>query len=124
MQTFDKKERLCGKKKIDFVFTKGKKLNEEFILVIWMESQSVQSFPIEILISVPKRNFPKANERNLIKRRMREAFRKQKHEIYDYLSKREKCLQVVLIYTKNKIAPYSEIAAEINSVLNRLKKML
>ena len=73
MQTFSKEERLCGEKEIDQLFEKGEKFKEGSFGVIWQETKEKSEFPAKILISIPKRNIPKANQRNMLKRLLKEC---------------------------------------------------
>ena len=90
MQTFSKQERLCGKKQIDNLFATGESFKEGSFAVIWKTQKGNLEFPAQIMISIPKRNIAKANQRNLLKRLVREAYRKQKQILYKALSKQEK----------------------------------
>ena len=101
MLTFCKKERLTNKKIINSIFTKG---NSNFIypfIVKWSITELKSEYPLQILISVPKRNFKKAVDRNKIKRFIREAFRINKNIFSDKIINSNKKKQRILgIYAK------------------------
>ena len=78
--------------------------------------KSVINYPI------PKKNIAKANNRNLLKRLVRGAYRKQKRALYKALSKQEKQIIFGIIYQKSDLLKYKEVESEINLVLNRLIK--
>jgi ribonuclease P protein component len=122
MQTFSKQERLCGKKQIDNLFATGESFKEGSFAVIWKTQKGNLEFPAQIMISIPKRNIAKANQRNLLKRLVREAYRKQKQILYKALSKQEKQINFAIIYLKSNIIKNKEVELEINVVLNRLIK--
>ena len=124
MQTFSKEERLCGKKQIDQLFEKGEKFKEVSFVVIWQETKAKSEFPAKILISIPKRNIPKANQRNMLKRLLKECYRKQKQSLYQVLLQKEKQIIFAIIYQKTDVLKYKELESEINLILNRLKKKL
>ena len=124
MQTFSKEERLCGKKQIDQLFEKGEKFKEVSFVVIWQETKAKSEFPAKILISIPKRNIPKANQRNMLKRLLKECYRKQKQSIYQVHLQKEKQIIFAIIYQKTDALKYKELESEINLILNRLKKKL
>ncbi len=124
MQTFSKQERLCGKKQIDNLFATGESFKEGSFAVIWKTQKGNLEFPAQIMISIPKRNIAKANQRNLLKRLVREAYRKQKQTLYKALSKQEKQIIFAISYLKSNIIKKKEVELEINLVLNRLIKQL
>lgn len=74
------------------------------------------------MISVPKGLFPKASDRNLLKRRVREAYRRHKQDFYAPLEARG--LQIILIITYNtrETLPYEEIRRKIIVLLQRLNE--
>lgn len=74
--------------------------------------------PVKILISVPKRKFKKAVDRNKIKRLIREAYRKKKHLLINQLA--EKKITLLVVYISKTIVEYSEIEEKINDALIRL----
>jgi len=124
MQTFNKQERLSCKKQIDNLFATGDGFKEGNFAVIWRQQKGNPEFPAQILISIPKKNIAKANRRNLLKRLIREAYRKQKSDFYKSLSKQEKQIIFGIIYQKSDLLKYKEVQSEINLVLKRLIKQL
>ena len=87
MYTFKKEERLCNKKLIDELFHNGSSFLCYPFKVSWLLVDEPAQFPAQVLFSVSKKRYKRAVDRNLIKRRMREAYRlhKQQH-LYDLLS--------------------------------------
>ncbi|OQX81449.1 MAG: ribonuclease P protein component [Bacteroidetes bacterium 4484_249] len=121
MQTFNKDERLSAEKIIDKLFSGGKSFLIYPYRVVWMEHETNAQYPAQILISVSKKKFKKAVDRNLIKRRTREAYRKNKSSFYKFLNNQNKNCVFALIYTANEIALYKEIERKINLILQRLQ---
>jgi ribonuclease P protein component len=122
MLTFKKTEHLCNKKLISDAYSKGKQFFYYPFKVIWLDSISfMKDNPVQILISVPKKNISLAVTRNKIKRLIREAFRLNKKNYYEYLTNASKSNLLVLHYTEKKIIPYKEIEAKIVLILQRMQ---
>ena len=121
MQTFNKDERLSVEKIIDKLFSEGKSFLIYPYRVVWLEHDHGTKYPVQILISVSKKKFKRAVDRNLIKRRTREAYRKNKSSFYKFLNNKNKNCTFALIYTSNEIALYKEIEQKIISILQRLQ---
>ncbi len=121
-QTFSKEERLTSKKKIDRLFAVGNGFNVYPFRIIWMfrEAQDGNT-PAQVLISVSKKKIKKAVTRNLIKRRIREGYRKNKSGFYSYLTKNNIDCTLALVYIASDIALYKDIEQKIISILQRLE---
>lgn len=70
VNTFTKAERLCRSKDIVLLRRKGHRVSEEPLMVTFLPFEQTQ-----VLVYVPKRLFKHAVDRNLLKRRIREAYR-------------------------------------------------
>lgn len=121
MQTFNKGERLSGIIEIENLFKKGKSFNSPPFKVIWMET-SRGSVPAKIVISVPKRSFKKAVDRNRIKRLTRETYRKNKQLLYENLENRK--IHLMFIFTSKNLIEYKEMDEKIILALERLNKQI
>jgi ribonuclease P protein component len=120
MQTFKKKERLCHYNSIDKLFAEGHSFFAYPLKFVWMVSETETDSPAQLLISVPKRNFKRAVDRNLIKRQIREAYRHHKSTLYNYLEDRSRKCALAIVFTgKNKV-PYTQLEGIINLSLQRL----
>jgi ribonuclease P protein component len=122
MQTFTKSERLCSKVIIDDVFGTGKTIVGPSFKLIWKKAESIQPVSVQILITVPKRNFKKAVDRNKIKRRIREIYRKNKQIIYQQA--KSQSYYLMLIYTGKDIIEYKEAEEKIIKLFERLKPVI
>ena len=76
----------------------------------------------QILISVPKRGFKLAVDRNKIKRRIKEAYRLQKSDWASQLSILPNCMSI--IYVGKKIEDYSFIERKMSKALLKLSESL
>ena len=77
--------------------------------------------PVRLVISVPKRLFKKAVHRNLLKRRIREAFRLNRAELTEILEKQHKTVHVLVVFTGKEAATFDLIQSKIILILQRLK---
>jgi ribonuclease P protein component len=121
MHTFKKEERLSRKKIIESLFLMGNSFSQYPVKVVWLDYPLEGKYPAQVLISVPKRKFKRAVDRNLLKRRIREAYRKNKESLYDYLRERDKTCVLALLYISNDIVSYNEIEEKIILALERCK---
>ncbi|MEN8186794.1 MAG: ribonuclease P protein component [Bacteroidota bacterium] len=81
--TFKKVEKLKSRNLISELFTSGKSLSAYPLKLIYLEKEHDSSSMVQAGVSVPKRIFKKAVDRNRIKRLMREAYRLNKYLIYE-----------------------------------------
>ncbi len=117
---FNKEERLCSIKLIEELYSQGSSFVLYPFRFVFKEIPS-QTPPIQIVISVPKRKFKKAVDRNKIKRQVREVYRHSKEDsLYPSLIEKGKSLHLLLIYTGNEIITTSSIRKKLNLGLERL----
>ncbi|MCX6258598.1 MAG: ribonuclease P protein component [Bacteroidia bacterium] len=120
--SFRKEERLKSNLLIQKIFTEGHSLFLPPIRVVWSETEIKGKYPAQAGFSVITRNFRKAYLRNLLKRRMREAYRKNKSILYQYLAGKDKGIAMMILYIGKEICSFEEIELKIISSLQRLIK--
>jgi ribonuclease P protein component len=118
--SFGKDEILRKKKLIDQLFAEGHSFFSHpfkiFFLPIALETQ----YPVQILISVSKRSFKHATDRNRIKRQIREAYRLNKGQLYSQLRDREASCAVAIIYTAHVHLETDYLETKIKVIQKRL----
>lgn len=85
--TLGKDERLKSRKLIGRLYTEGKTIKTFPLRMVYIQTEHTSDYPVQVGVSVPKRNFKKAVDRNRIKRLLRESYRKQKFTVYDNVDK-------------------------------------
>jgi len=120
--TFSKDERLSSRRMISKLFADGSTIHLKPFRVTWMMEQPGEPSSVQVLISVPKYNYRKAADRNLIRRRIREAYRMNKQVIYDSLQGSGRQMVLCITYTAKEIVPFDLIQEKIILLLQRLNE--
>jgi ribonuclease P protein component len=120
-QTFSKKEKICSRKILTELFEKGKSAHHYPIRMVWMEIENKDGILAKIAVSVPKKSFKKAVERNRIKRLMRESYRQNKYLLQNYCTSNNKTLAILFVYTGKVLPDYEEVRAKIILSLKRFQ---
>ena len=119
-QGFSKLERIVSQKLIDELFTSG-------------QSHSLTAFPLravylpcvakpvqlQLLLSVPKRRFKHAIDRNRVKRQLREAFRKNKQLLADAVPDGQ-AVALAFIWMSDRHLPSADVEQRVVSLLKRI----
>lgn len=115
-QTFRKSERLHSKKDIQELFQKGSSFYLYPFKVLFLEAEGA---PRQVLVSVSKRKFKRAVDRNLIKRRIKEAYRLNKHRLHSE-AQTQPSLRIAYIYTGKDIPEFQFLENRLRKTLKRL----
>ena len=122
MFEFPKKQKLCNETVIKKMFSNGKSFTTPNVRVVWKDENNEDNAPIKSIIVVPKKKIKLAVKRNIIRRRMKEAYRLHKIELEALLKSKNLQFSIALIYQNGKILPYNSIVEEIKLILGRLSK--
>lgn len=125
MKTFKKEERLCNRLYLDLLFTHGSSFLLYPYRVSHMFVPAENPFPSQVVINVSKKRYKRAVDRNLIKRRMREAFRLHKEqELYVLLPGGHELLLLSLQFVGKKIYDYSFIEKKLIGAIKKLTSII
>jgi len=112
--TLRKEERLCGKTSVSVLISTGKWGGTAHLKYCWIPGSPDK--PSRILVSVPKKHFKRAVKRNLLKRRIREAYRLQKSALEG------RTVDIMFQYNSDELAGWQPIREEVAAILGRLSK--
>jgi ribonuclease P protein component len=120
-QTLKKHERLHGKKTIDRLFLQGNSFFLHPFIVYRQIVPATGSSPVcAVLFSVSKKKISHATQRNLLKRRMKEVFRKNKHLFHPFTTSRQCNLHLAFIYIKNNLIDYALIEKKMMEAFKQI----
>lgn len=121
MYTFKKEERLCNKSLIDGLYHRGSSFLCYPYKVSFLVSETQLPAPAQVVFPVARKRFKKAVDRNLIRRRTREAYRLHKEaQLYAFLGERNIQLILSLSYVGKEILPYKQIEKKLVKTLAQL----
>jgi ribonuclease P protein component len=81
--TFRKKERLCGQTAVEGLFDKGNTISAYPFKMLYILHTKPEDYPVRVLITIPRKKFKKATDRNRIRRKIKEAYRLNKYMLLD-----------------------------------------
>ena len=113
--TLPKRERLCGKTTIGHLLAKGKHGNVPGLRFLYLTDTGSETN--RIMVSVPKKMFKRAVKRNLLKRRIRESWRKQKHFLLTTGG-----TDILFIYPIKEIQTYEQIYSCVGQIIEKINK--
>lgn len=112
--SYPNKEKLKSKKDIERLFSEGKSIGVYPLRMVYIKSDFTDDIRIKTGVSVSKRNFKKAVDRNRIKRLLREAYRLNKPESFNNISS---CFTLMILYIGNTETDYVSIEKKMKQLL-------
>jgi len=104
--TYPKNERLKSKTTIGLLFSEGKSVSKYPLRLVYRQAEADSEEKIKIGVSVSKKYFKKAVDRNYFKRVLRETYRLNKHLLWENV---QQPYSLMFFYqTKDKLS-YEEI---------------
>lgn len=123
LYTFRKPEHLCLKTEIEALFGAGNTSMSAFPLRITYRKLSYtgQGPQVKVLLSVSKRHFKHAVDRNRAKRQIREAYRLQKHALLNAMPA-DIALHIAFIWLSDRPVPSSLVSSRMHTALKRIQE--
>ena len=121
--SFKKGERLSGKKTISSLFQSGRSVVSYPVRILY-EIAETGPYPAAVAISVPKKSFKKAVDRNFLKRRIREAYRLYKPEFYSGIKREDMGLHLVILYQPREITDFRTIQEGVKLGLDKILQQI
>lgn len=123
--TLSKPERLNSRKAVQTLFDGNSRSCSVFPLrAVYRLVEEKENCPVSILVSVSKRRFKHAVDRNRVKRQIREAYRRNKHRLSAKLAERHTSMHLAFIYLGNELRPYEELVGKLTDMLDRITERL
>lgn len=114
-QSFKKEEKLKSEKLIEKLFSEGKSVAAYPLRLVYLKTVFDTPIQIKTGVSVSKRNFKKAVDRNRIKRLMREAYRLNKS---NYLSNITEQYAFMILYIGKSDTDFKTISKKMNTLMD------
>jgi len=124
--TFQKRERMVSLKLIESLFGGGCSQSvAAFPLraVYMLSERQAGDAPVQLLISVPKKRFKHAVDRNRVKRQVREAFRQHKDLLWQVVPEEQRLL-LAFIWLSDEHRPSKEVALRVVGLMKRISEKL
>jgi ribonuclease P protein component len=116
-----KSERLRSLASLRRLFNEGKSgFIFPFRYTLFAESSTSPS--VEVLFSVPKRNHKRANKRNLLRRRSKEAYRLNKFSLHEAVEAKGLDLDIALVYSTKEELSYKTIENAVRRILAEVQE--
>jgi ribonuclease P protein component len=121
---FRKEDRLSQNIIIQKVFQEGSQINHYPFKIFILKFEKPLNGRLQVLITVPKKQFKKAVVRNIIKRRIREAYRLNKYMLTDAGFTPELQIAIAFVYIANEIHDHGFIQLKMIESLKKIKQVI
>ncbi|MCL2131416.1 MAG: ribonuclease P protein component [Lentimicrobiaceae bacterium] len=115
---FSKQERICKRNDFNFLLSDGESFFSYPFRCVFYGKKAEESL-VRIAVSVSKKKFKLAADRNRIKRLIREAYRLEKQHLYNLLQEQPTALDMLIIYTEKKILDHKQIKNGMQILLKK-----
>jgi ribonuclease P protein component len=116
--TYPKSEKLKSKNTIDLLFSEGKSVSKYPLRLVYVPLDEAMESPIKFGVSVSKKYFKKAVDRNYFKRILRESYRLNKDLLPDFCGK---SYAMMFFYQTKEHLSYDEIGVKTKLLFEKFK---
>ncbi|MCM5662145.1 ribonuclease P protein component [Galbibacter mesophilus] len=120
-QSFPKREKLKSAQLIGKLFAEGNSVSKYPLRLVFMEIESEEK--IMTAVSVSKRSFKKAVDRNRIKRLMREAYRLNKNLFFDCVPD-NKSYAFMFLYTGKEMPSFEKLQTSVKRIHQKFEESI
>ncbi|MFA7445375.1 MAG: ribonuclease P protein component [Flavobacteriaceae bacterium] len=117
--TYPKNEKLKKRKLIEKLFTQGKSVAKYPLRLVYMEVENAEE-PFQLSVSVSKKYFKKAVDRNRFKRMLRETYRLNQHLLKENVTK---SYVFMLLYQSKDVLSFEEIHQKTIELFEKFKSL-
>lgn len=114
--TYNKKEKLKSKKLIDQLFTEGQSVSAYPLRLVYLATDFEDDVIAKTGVSVSKRNFKTAVDRNRIKRLLREAYRLNKATFFNNLTAQH---AFMVLYIGKEKPTYTQVETKMKTLFDK-----
>ena len=119
--SFPKEEKLKSRKLIEKLFEEGKSVSKYPLKLIYLEADLPKEVSIQAGVTVPKRKFKKAVDRNQIKRLLRESYRLHKPLLFNNI---EGNFAFLFLYLGKEIPSYETVETNMIQILQKFIRQI
>ena len=120
-QRFPKEEKLKSRKLIEKLFSEGKSISRFPLRLVYVKTEFPGTAGVQAAVSVSKRKFKKAVDRNRIKRLLREAYRLNKHQVKERIGT-EASYAFMILYLGREMPEYRKTDRKMRELLHLFLK--
>ena len=120
--TFNKRERIVSRKLIEQLFSKGSSFSVSVFplrIVVMETARMADDIPVQVLVSVSKRHFKHAVDRNRVKRQVREAYRYHKQILTEKVQQ-EQTLAIAFIWLADELNESATVEKSVKRLLGKV----
>lgn len=124
--TLKKEERLKSRKRIKQLFSGGNSYAVYPLRLVWLPiDKGAVDVPVQFALTVAKKRIRRASHRNRIRRRIREAWRLNKHHLYDKIEDSPSAFSFMILFTgKEEDSSFENIERAMQTILQRFPKKM